>query len=51
VILRGGFVPIREREASLPEELAAVLDRALADDPERRYPNAREFADALRAVL
>jgi serine/threonine protein kinase len=51
VILRGGFVPIREREASLPEDLAAVLDRALDDDPDARYPTAREFADALRAVL
>jgi serine/threonine protein kinase len=51
VILRGSVVPIRQREPSLPEDLAAVFDRALDDDPDGRYPTAREFADALRAVL
>jgi serine/threonine protein kinase len=51
VILRGGRVPIRERDASLPEDLAAILDRALDDQPDARYPTAREFADALLGVL
>jgi serine/threonine protein kinase len=51
VILRGGVVPLRQRDPALPQDLAAVLDRALDDDPEKRYPTAREFADALRGVL
>jgi serine/threonine protein kinase len=51
VILRGGVVPIRQRDPALPEDLAAVIDRGLADEPERRYPSAGEFAAALRSVL
>jgi serine/threonine protein kinase len=51
VILRGGVVPLRKRDASLPEDLAAVIDRALDDEPSRRFPTAREFASALRRTL
>ena len=51
VILRGGVVPIRDRDPFLPDDLAAVVDRALMDDPEKRYPTAGEFVTALRAVL
>jgi serine/threonine protein kinase len=51
VILRGGVVPIRDRDPALPADLAAVIDQALRDDPERRYPSAREFAAGLFAVL
>jgi serine/threonine protein kinase len=51
VILRGGVIPIRDRDPFLPDDLADVLDRALLDDPEQRYPDAGEFLAALRAVL
>jgi pSer/pThr/pTyr-binding forkhead associated (FHA) protein len=51
VVLRGGIVPLRRRDPSLPEDLAAVLDRALDDEPARRFPTAREFGAALRGVL
>jgi serine/threonine protein kinase len=50
-ILRGGIVPLRQRDASLPEDFAAVIDRALDDEPARRFPTAREFGDALKRVL
>jgi serine/threonine protein kinase len=50
-ILRGGVVPLRRRDPSVPEELAAVIDRALDDEPARRFPTAREFGSALRGVL
>jgi pSer/pThr/pTyr-binding forkhead associated (FHA) protein len=50
VILRGGVVPLREREPSLPEALARVIDRALDDEPARRFPTAREFEAALRGA-
>ncbi len=51
VILRGGVVPIRDRDPFLPDDLADVIDRALMDDPDERYADAGEFAAALRAVL
>ncbi|HLA76721.1 MAG TPA: FHA domain-containing serine/threonine-protein kinase [Vicinamibacteria bacterium] len=51
VILRGGVVPIRERAPGLPERVAAVVDRALADDLGERYATAAEFRTALAAVL
>jgi len=51
VILRGGVVPLRRRDPSLPEDLAVVIDRALDDEPSRRFPTAREFASALRGTL
>ncbi|HSD26468.1 MAG TPA: FHA domain-containing serine/threonine-protein kinase [Vicinamibacteria bacterium] len=50
-ILRGGTVPLRRRDASLPEDLAAVIDRALDDEPARRFPTAREFGAAVKGVL
>lgn len=50
-ILRGGVVPIRDRDPFLPDDLAAVIDRALMDEPDRRYPTAGEFVAALRGVL
>ena len=51
VILRGGVVPLRRRDPTVPEELAAVIDRALDDEPSRRFPTARELVTALRGVL
>ena len=51
VILRGGFVPLQDRDPSIPAELARVIDTALADDPARRHRDAGVFARALRAVL
>jgi pSer/pThr/pTyr-binding forkhead associated (FHA) protein len=51
VVLRGGCVPLGHRDPSVPAALAAVIDRALEDEPERRYPTAREFVSALRSVL
>ena len=51
VILKGGVVPLRERDASVPADFARVIDRALSDAPEGRYPDAGGFARALREVL
>jgi eukaryotic-like serine/threonine-protein kinase len=50
-ILRGGVVPLRQRDPSIPEDLAAVIDRALDDEPARRFPTAREFGAAIKGVL
>jgi serine/threonine protein kinase len=51
VILGGGVVPLRRRDPSLPEDLAAVIDRALDDEPARRFPTTREFSSALEGAL
>jgi serine/threonine protein kinase len=51
VVLRDGPVPLRTRDPQVPADLAEVLDRALADDTQLRYPDAGAFARALRAVL
>jgi tRNA A-37 threonylcarbamoyl transferase component Bud32 len=43
--------PASERGVDLPRSLDAVLYRALAKDPGRRYPSANAFVDALRQAL
>jgi serine/threonine protein kinase len=43
-------VPIRERDPSIPEELAQVIDRALVDDPQIVYKAADDLRVALEAV-
>ena len=42
--------PVRTLDASMPEALAAVLDRALAFRIEERWPDARSMRAALRAA-
>ena len=39
--------PIRERRADVPEDLAAIIDRALSRDSAARFPSMSEFAAAL----
>ncbi len=51
VVLGSGIVRLRKRAPHLPEALAAVVDRAIADDPAARYSTAAEFRDALRGAL
>ncbi len=46
-ILLDDPVPIRDRRPDLPKGLAAIIHRALARDPQARYPNAREMRRAL----
>jgi serine/threonine-protein kinase len=42
---------IRDRAPWVPGEVAAVVDRALATDRDRRYPSAAAMLDAIRALL
>jgi serine/threonine protein kinase len=40
--------PLAALEPRLPPDLLAIVDKALADDPARRYPSAFELADDLK---
>jgi serine/threonine-protein kinase len=42
---------VRRLAPQAPDEVAAILDRLLAKDPEHRYASAEDLADELRAVL
>jgi len=50
-IARGDFPPVRHRRLGLDPGLAAIVDRALALDPERRFGAATEMAAALATWL
>jgi serine/threonine protein kinase len=42
--------PANEVNEAIGAELAAILDRALAQNPDERYASAREFREVLRGV-
>jgi serine/threonine-protein kinase len=46
-VLQRSPVPIRSRRADIPVELAEVIHRALARDPEKRFPDAGKLRAAL----
>jgi len=47
----GRVVPLAEREAGAPDDLVAIVERAMAPLPVERYPHAGELADELRRFL
>ncbi len=47
----GPPAPIREVAPLAPPELTAICDRAMAREPDDRYPDMRSLADDLRAYL
>lgn len=51
VVLQTNAVPIRQRNASIPERLAEVIDRALIDKPDICFKSAAAFKRELFAVL
>jgi serine/threonine protein kinase len=48
---RAKVVPPTAIDPRLPKDVDAIIGRALAYDPDKRYPDARAFADALVDVL
>jgi serine/threonine protein kinase len=50
-VLSGDIIPPREIDPDLPEALERIILRALALDPNDRYPSAREMRADLRALL
>ncbi len=49
VVLNGRIIPIRQRDAQIPKNVAAVIDRSLAQNPADRYQTAGEMLSALAA--
>ncbi|KZL50423.1 serine/threonine protein kinase [Nodularia spumigena CENA596] len=50
-VLQTNAVPIREYDASIPKQLAELIDQALVDKPEIYFKNAASFKHALSGVL
>jgi serine/threonine protein kinase len=48
---RAKVVPPTSIDPRLPKDVDAIVARALAYDPDKRYPDSRAFADALVDVL
>lgn len=51
IILTETPTPVRDRDGSIPQQLAEVVDRAVRKDLEARYPSAAEFHAALGCAL
>ncbi len=51
LIRQGKLKPIRERAPEVSRDLAAIVARATAVDPDQRYQTAAEFADDLERCL
>lgn len=49
-VLQTNPVPIRERDAAIPNQLAEVIDLALIDHPKIHFQNAAAFKQALISV-
>nr|WP_240807245.1 protein kinase [Polyangium spumosum] len=47
-VLEAPPVPLAERQKGLPEDLLAIVEKAMAREAAQRYPTAKELADDLR---
>jgi serine/threonine-protein kinase len=50
IILDSPIIPLRQRDPSIPEPVARVVEQALASDPEDRYATAAEMSRELRSA-
>lgn len=50
-IRRGEYVPIRKIVTEIPPELEAIVNKSLAQDPEKRYSTAQALADDIRSYM
>lgn len=50
VILNGDIIPIRQRDPSIPLDIAEIIDHAVRNDPAERYQHAGEMLSALKRV-
>jgi len=47
-VAKGDYAAVTEVQSGVPPELAAIVSKAMAREPEQRYPTARELAEDLR---
>jgi serine/threonine protein kinase len=47
----GNVVPLRQRDPHIPLDLVTIVERAMAQQVEERYPSARELAEELRRFM
>ena len=50
-VLESRIIPIRDRRADLPEELAVAIHKAVERKPAKRYASCAEFAQALQQFV
>ena len=50
-VLDGEFLPLERHDSKIGVRYSRVIARALARDPEQRWPSVQAFIDALRAEL
>ncbi|RUS99369.1 hypothetical protein DSM106972_078110 [Dulcicalothrix desertica PCC 7102] len=50
-VLQNDPVPIRQRDSSISQRLAEVIDLALVEKPEIYFKSAAEFKKALLSVV
>jgi hypothetical protein len=46
-VMSGEVMPLREREPRIPEDLAAIVHKAMQREPKHRYPTAKELSEDL----
>lgn len=46
-VMSGEIMPLREREPRIPEDLAAIVTKAMQREPKHRYPTAKELSEDL----
>ncbi|MBI5210831.1 MAG: protein kinase [Elusimicrobia bacterium] len=51
VVLGGRIIPVRERDAGIPREMARVIDKSLSTKPDDRYQTAADLRKAFKEAL
>jgi serine/threonine protein kinase len=51
VVLEDEPIPLEQRVPALPKQLAAIVHRALAKEPDDRFASAAEMREALQDFL
>jgi eukaryotic-like serine/threonine-protein kinase len=51
LVLETSAIPIRQRNPSIPQSVAEIIDQALIDNPSISFKTATEFRQALESVL
>ncbi|MBL8028818.1 MAG: serine/threonine protein kinase [Fibrobacteres bacterium] len=50
-IAKGNYMPVREALSSIPAEMAAIVERMMQKDPQKRYADAQHIVQDLNSFL